>query len=106
MALVMIGLGNTIVASKSLLRHSRSRIFSTEWSKVFLEPLQMSVRQDQWGASDYISSNALRKGTRAAGVQSIDGINYNATYQIGTPPGFPPLGPMRKVTVNIAWNEG
>ena len=47
-ALALAGLVNLFLSSGFFTTYNRSRISGGELGRVFLEPLQMSVRQDTW----------------------------------------------------------
>ena len=96
LALVTTGLAYVFLAGKRHLLHTRSKIQATELGRLFLAPLQMDVRQDQWG------SNCLTAGTGCPGVQTVDNIAYTPTYSrtsnfAGTT--------LQKVKVTINWTE-
>lgn len=96
-ALVMAGLANLFIAAKRLTLHARSRIQASELGKQFLDPLQMQVRQDQWGAN-CVSNNA---NCLAELPVPLGGIDFNATYTSGTVAGTN----LRIVNVTLNWNE-
>jgi prepilin-type N-terminal cleavage/methylation domain-containing protein len=97
MVLVMTGLTSVFVAGRRHILHTRSRIQAAELGRLFLTPLQMDVRQDQWG-----SSNCLRTGTGCPGAQTIDSITYTPTY---TRTLDSPITNLNKVKVTINWTE-
>ncbi len=85
-----------IVASKRYMLHSRSRISGGEIGRQFLEPLQLDVRQDQWG------SNCLSAGLNCnttAWTDPSSGIVYTPTYT------FSNTNNLRKLRLDITWNE-
>jgi Tfp pilus assembly protein PilV len=94
-ALVMAGLVNLFMAAKRLTLHARSRMQASELGKQFLDPLQMQVRQDQWGA------NCLGTGVCAPAVWVLAPITYNAAYVVTGVAGTT----LRRVDVTINWNE-
>lgn len=94
LALVMIGMANLFIVGKRYVLHSRSRMSGGELGKLFLDPLQMQVHQGNW------NSNCLGSGNCTAGSQTLDGIQYNATYTITNV-----TNATRRVAVNITWNE-
>ncbi|KPK97392.1 MAG: hypothetical protein AMJ95_09345, partial [Omnitrophica WOR_2 bacterium SM23_72] len=55
-SLVLVGLGNLFLGGKRWIGHRRYQITAAQVSKVFLDPLQMDVRQDNWDES-CLSSN-------------------------------------------------
>src|SRR3989338_6754315 len=79
LALVTTGLAYVFLAGKKHLLHTRSKIQATELGRLFLSPLQMDVREDQW----VTSSNCLSAGTGCPGAQTIDNILYTPVYDIG-----------------------
>lgn len=114
-AIVLAGLANLFVAGKRYILHARSRITGGELGRVFLDPLQMQVREDTWNQA----TNDLTVGTRYcdsdpahAGLQQQDcptqaertlsGIEYSASYAI-TP--HPQDANTRKVVTTINWSE-
>jgi hypothetical protein len=95
LALVLVGLVNVFVMSKSYIIHSRSRISASELGKEFLDPLQTFVNQSSWGA------NRLSvDGTYDPSNVTIDHIEFDPHYEFSAGP-----GDLRKVTVNITWDE-
>lgn len=95
LALVITGLAYVFLAGKRHILHTRSKIQATELGRFFLAPLQIDVRQDEWG------SNCLSAGTGCPGVQAIDNITYTPTYDITDVSGTN----LRKVKVTINWTE-
>jgi len=110
-ALVMGGLASVFVSGKRQVLHSMERMTSSEMGKVFLDPLQLAVRQDNWDTVN----NALTVGTTycdASGVnqnpacpslalhRNVNGINYTARYDVAT---FSTN--LRRVKVTINWTE-
>lgn len=102
LALVMTGMVNLFISGKKWILHARSRMTGGELGKSFLDPLQMQVRQDQWG------NNCLSTGTQAncpdqaAGkAQGLD-RDYTAHYTV-TPNS--PVTNLNKVKVAISWTE-
>ena len=110
LSLTLIGLANIFVSAKRYILHSRARMAGGELGRLFLEPLQMHVRQDTWNQT----GNALNIGVTYCGQnpqnpicpseanRTLDRIVYNATYDITNHPNAPNI---RKVVVNIRWNE-
>ena len=102
LALVMTGMVNLFITGKKWILHARSRMTGGALGKSFLDPLQMQVRQDQWG------NNCLSTGTEAncpdqtAGeAQGLD-RDYTAHYTVT--PSFP-ITNLNKVKVAISWTE-
>ncbi|MCX7927542.1 MAG: hypothetical protein N2606_05330 [Candidatus Omnitrophica bacterium] len=110
LAFVLAGLVNIFVVSKRYLSHSRYRVAATQLGKLFLEPLQNEVRADNWdtsanllfqGGSNPISGANLNSALFSP--RTIDGITYSANYTITN--SSDPQQLLRKVVVNITWNE-
>lgn len=81
-----------------------------ELGKHFVDPLQMQVRQDQWGtntnclSTDGTNQTACMNNPilNTAWNDPYTGIRYTPGYIIDSPAGFPNL---RRVRVTITWNE-
>ena len=100
LALVMSGLTYVFFAGKRHLGHARSRIQAAELGRLFLAPLQMDVRQDQWTSNCLGSSTGCPTST--ANDVTVDGINYQPTTVVtqnfsGTT--------LSKVRLTINWTE-
>ena len=95
LSLVMLGLTNLFISGKRYILSARSRMTGGELGRVFLDPLQMHVRQDTW---DNATSNSLSVGTFTSN-QTVNNIAYSANYTISS------ANNMRKAKVNITWNE-
>lgn len=79
-----------------------------ELGKVFLDPLQMDVRQDQvgdyWGAgNNCLSSNPTNTSACPSSPQTIGNITYNAVYNITNV--LETSNRLRRVKVDIKWTE-
>lgn len=116
MSVVLVGLANIFTAGKRHILHSRSRATGGELGKLFLDPLQMQVRQDTW---DNASENVLATGIRycdsdgshtqqpgtfcpSETERTIDNIAYSAKYDISN---HPSSSNIRKVILTLTWNE-
>jgi len=76
LSLVFLGLLNLFISGRKYLQHSQSRMAGIELGKTFIDPLQMQVRQSDWGTS----TNQLTLGTSIPyPPQSINGITFTAT---------------------------
>jgi len=96
LAIVTAGLANIFVVGKRYILRSRSRMAGGELGRVFLDPLQMDVRQDLWG------SNCLSSGIGCPGTEVLSGITYAPTYDI-TPNS--PAANLNKVKLTIEWED-
>lgn len=81
--------------------HRRYQMTAAQVAKVFLDPLQMDVRQDNWGSNCLSGngSNCSSYGTHPP----INGITYSANYTISPPPVDGTN--LRRVQLNVSWNE-
>lgn len=97
-ALVLVGMTNLFIAGRRYILHARARMTAGELGKYFLDPLQMQVRQDQWG------SNCLSTGSGCATPPTfnINKIDYDAKYEVSPGPGATDV---RKVKTTITWQE-
>jgi prepilin-type N-terminal cleavage/methylation domain-containing protein len=95
-ALMSLGMTGIFIAAKRHVQHSRSRVSGGELGKVFLEPLQMQVRQDQW------ASNCLGAHSCNPLTVTIDNIGYTGTYSVTD---NVVADRLRRVTVNVTWSE-
>ena len=98
-SLVMAGMVSVFVAGKRHVLHARDRMTSGEMVKLFIEPLQLAVRQDTWDTA----ANALSVGNHSGGAaQNINNVPYTAQYNVTD------LGAgtnVRKVMATITWTE-
>ncbi|MFA5411308.1 MAG: prepilin-type N-terminal cleavage/methylation domain-containing protein [Candidatus Omnitrophota bacterium] len=99
-ALVIAGMANLFVTGKRWISHSRFRMTGSELGKVFLDPLQKEVRQDEW------SNNCLsRDGINSAGCDTgswtdpSNKITYTPEYKIDS------VGNLRRVILKVKWQE-
>ena len=113
-SLVMAGMVSVFVAGKRHVIHSRDRMTSGEMGKLFLDPLQLYVRQNDWEAV----SNALRvagsnyttycdsvaghtQNPACPSERSVNNIVYTAEYNVSFVPGTD----LRRVTAKVGWIE-
>ena len=113
-ALVMSGMASVFVAGKRHVVHSRERITSGEMGKLFLEPLQLHVRQNDWDTA----ANALRivgsnyttycdadgghtQNPACPSERSVNNIVYTAEYNVSYASGTD----LRRVTAKVGWIE-
>ncbi|MCX5705552.1 MAG: prepilin-type N-terminal cleavage/methylation domain-containing protein [Candidatus Omnitrophica bacterium] len=112
LALVTLGLVNVFVVAKRYMAHSRSRTAGGQIGKLFLDPLQMAVRQDTWGANslsqgvsycDSVVGHAQNASCPpGAAERQINGVTYDAKYDISF---NTPIPGLTKVKLFISWNE-
>jgi hypothetical protein len=76
-------------------------VAAAQVGKLMLSPLQGEVRQDTFegGALMVNSSRDFNK------YVFLDGITYNATFNISNVTNLPAGGLLRKVNITIHWNE-
>ena len=99
--LTITGLVHLFLAGKRLLFLSHARMAGGELGKLFLDPLQMDVREDTWGSvNNCLSSNPTVNCLQNA---SVGNITYNATYNITNV--LETSNRLRRVKVDISWSE-
>jgi prepilin-type N-terminal cleavage/methylation domain-containing protein len=100
LSLLTLGLISVFLSSKRLTHYSRSRVTAGELSKLFLEPLQLEVRQDTWGTP----TNKLNASWSSN--YTVD-KNYNVTYNIsyGGVGDTVPYNNLKRVNATIGWND-
>ena len=123
LALLMLGLTNLFVSGKRYIMHARARMTGGEIGRLFLDPLNMAVRQDTWGDNTnalydapaagstirYCDSVAAHAGNQqpagwcpSANERTLDGIVYNATYTFTR---NSPINNLTKVKLDVTWTE-
>ena len=100
LSLIMLGLVSVFISSKKLIYYSRSRVTAAELGRLFLDPLQLQVRQDTWNTTCLSLGNCT-----SITYGPTDGLdkNYTGTYTITTAP-IANLTLVRAKTV-INWTE-
>lgn len=100
-ALTIAGLLSVFVAGSRHIIHTRERITSAELGKLFIDPLQMDVRQDTW------DSNALGILAIPAVSETINNTPFTATYAAADSSTDTALTgtDLRRVTTTITWDE-
>jgi len=113
-SLVMAGMASVFVAGKRHVVHSRERVISGEMGKLFLDPLQLYVRQNDWDTA----SNALRvvgsnyttycdsdaghtQNPACPSERSVNNVAYTAEYNVSYASGTD----LRRVTTKVNWVE-
>jgi len=102
-ALTIAGLLSVLVAGTKHIVHTRERITSAELGKLFIDPLQVDVRQDTWNA------NALSVSAIPVALPSevVNNRTFSATYTVKDSSSDPTLigTDLRKVITIVTWNE-
>lgn len=122
LTVVMAGLLNFFISAKKQTHYSRSRVTAAELGRYFLDPLQMQVRQDQWG-SNCLSAGCSNAGCLGLGgcpsAQTINNIPFSPAYCFDCCCPYPvPSGctethacsyitgtTLKRVRVVISWSE-
>jgi len=115
-SLVMAGMVSVFVAGKRHVMHSRDRMTSSEIGKLFIEPLQLAVRQDTWDTTanglnlvglnytTYCDADVGHTQNPAcpsvASQRKVNNINYTAKYEISNA-----LTYLRRVKTTVSWTE-
>jgi len=115
LALLMASLTNLFVTGKRYILHSRSRMAAGELGRLFLDPLQMAVRQDTWVNPNnplatgifYCDNEPAHAAFQhpdcpALASVNLNGIAYTARYNITRDN---PTANLTKVQVDINWTE-
>lgn len=102
-ALILAGLASLFLGAKRWIAHRRYQLAGGQLGKVFLEPLQMDVRQDLW-ASNCLGANG---GAGCPGQQTIGNMPYNPTYAIDNVAmaNCPTGDCLKRVILSIGWTE-
>ncbi len=98
LALVLVGFSNVFVVSRGYMAHSRSRISASQLGTVFLEPLNNAVNQSNW---DQAGNPLLVNPAGVGAARTIGGVAYTTSYMIDNITSTT----LRRVKVNITWNE-
>lgn len=113
----MLGLTNLFVSGKRLLAHSRARMTGGEIGRLFLDPLNMAVRQDTWDdvANPLYDNPAAGSTTRycgggtpsqpgcpSASERTLGNIIYDAKYEFTR---NSPINNLTKVRLDVTWTE-
>jgi prepilin-type N-terminal cleavage/methylation domain-containing protein len=94
--LVIVGLLSVFVAGAKHMVHARERMVGVQLGKLFIDPLQLYVREDTWDNT----ANQLKLGDTSATDQRVNNRQFSAAYHI-TDVG----GSLRRVTTHISWTE-
>ena len=96
LASTIVSIFSLFGSAKRWIEFSQSRMTVGELAKRALDPLQMQVRQDQWGV------NCLSTDSCTAAPISIQNRNYNVNYTISNDQ---PITNLNRVRVDIDWYE-
>lgn len=102
LALILVGLMNVFLAGSNWMSHSRSRVSASQLGTFFLEPLQDEVRADTW---DLANNNLRVRNWTGNNTIYINGVLYTPSYVINNTTDLGPNTKLRRVIVNITWNE-
>ena len=116
LSVVMVGITNLFISGKRLIIHSGSRMAGGEIGRLFLEPLNMAVRQggtDGWSQSSNALTGGIKYCDSVGGHTQIPGcpiqsertlsdIEYSAAYAITRDS---PISKLNKVRVDVTWTE-
>lgn len=118
-SLVMAGLVGVFVVGKRFVLHIRERMASAQLSRLFLDPIQMHVRQDNWdqpvnaiyiptGISTYTTYCDSDAGhiqnpacPSVADDRKVNNTVYTGQYDTENVSGTD----LRRVSVKIGWQE-
>lgn len=97
LSITLLGLANIFVSVKRNIQHYRCKTVAAEYTKFFLEPLHMQVRQDTW-LTNCLGPNHLF----CFSGKMTDPDNNAFTFSPNFPP---PIGLVNKVNVTVSWTE-
>ncbi len=111
-SLAMAGLIGIFVAGTRNVLHFRERMTGSEMGKLFIDPIQLYVRQDTWDASTnaltlgttYCNSSGSNQNPACPSVstqRSVNGVSYDAQYDVSSISG---MG-ARRVKTKVSWSE-
>jgi prepilin-type N-terminal cleavage/methylation domain-containing protein len=86
--IAVTGIFASLIAAARYVRNSKDRITSVDFSRLRLEGLRQSVRQDTWNSAD------LKVGANNTTSYTIGNFTYNLTYDVNAT-----SGDYRKVTI-------
>jgi len=100
-ALVIAGLLGVFVAGNRHIIHTRERMAGAELGKLFIDPLQIDVRQDTW------NSNPLGSLAILPVSETINNNKFSAAYTVADSSTDNALAgtDLRRVITTITWNE-
>lgn len=115
LSLTILGLLGVFVAGNNWVLHLRERSTSAELGKLFVDPLQMDVRQDTWtlGSADNsltigttycndVAGDPQNKDCPALDRRRINNKPFDVEYNIDSPA---VLGGLRRVKTTVRWTE-
>lgn len=111
-AIVLVGLANLFFVAKRYVALGGSKGAGMELGKRFLDPLQMQVRQDTWGAAgndlsatapyrycDDDGSTPNQTNCPSQAQRTVNNVIYTSRYDIGNPTVYT----VRRVQALIQW---
>jgi len=99
LALMVVGITALFISAKTHIFHSRARMTGGELGKLFLDPLAFDVAADTWGTGN------LRTGGRTGATQTVGNVIFTPTYTVSDYDVSIPGQSMRKVQVDVQWQE-
>lgn len=94
--LIILGLVSVFVAGKRHVLNARERMIGAQLGKFFVDPLQMDVRQDNWGQA----ANIFTAGG-SAGPETINNTPFTATYGVADVTGTD----VKRMLTTITWPD-
>ena len=88
-SIIVVGVFNLFSGGKAWIAHRRRMIAAGELGKIFLDPLQMDVRQDQW------LNNCLSANVSCPGPSGNYTPSFNST-DVG-------VAGLRRVRMTVDW---
>lgn len=101
-ALTIAGLLGVFVAGSRHIIHARERVTSAELGKLFIDPLQLDVRQDTW-----VGNSLDPLVPHPPVTQTVNNTVFTCNYIMDDATSDSALvnTDLRRVTATIAWNE-
>lgn len=108
LSLTVLGLMGVFLSGNSWVLHFRERATSAELGKLFVDPLQMDVRQDTWDSNELnVSADPVPRVN-----QTINNRIFTTTYTVadGKPASanYDPVlanTELRRVSMTVNWEE-
>ncbi|MFA5144988.1 MAG: prepilin-type N-terminal cleavage/methylation domain-containing protein [Candidatus Omnitrophota bacterium] len=106
--ITLTGLIHLFVAGKKLILHSHARMTVGELGKVFMDPLQMQVRQDTWdvAGNSLLIVTGADSTTWTGAAEGLNGIDFTPDYTVARVKDASSNDTgLRRVTVTVQWEE-